>query len=70
MVFESNLATLIDRLRNNPQNHVAINVNGKPIYISLRGQLPPPSLSNRIFDEEPAARLIRKLIPPQPATRD
>ena len=66
MVFESNLATLIDRLRHNPQGHLALNINGKPIYVSLRGQLPPPAISSRVFDEEPVTRTVRK---PEPAAQ-
>ena len=59
MVFESSLAALIDRLRNNPQATCELSVNGKVISIQLRGQLPPPTIAGRVFDEPPAVRNIR-----------
>ncbi len=56
MVFESNLAALVDRLRHNPQGSCEIHVNGKAINLQLRGQLPPLAVAGRVFDEIPAAR--------------
>lgn len=60
MVFENNLSTLIDRLRHNPQSSCEICVNGKIVHLQLRGQLPPPSVAGRIFDELPAPRPARR----------
>src|SRR5574343_2098267 len=55
IVFESNLSLLVDRLRHNPQGSCEINVNGKPIHLQLRGQLPPLTVAGRVFDEQPPA---------------
>ncbi|MBP8120782.1 MAG: sigma-54-dependent Fis family transcriptional regulator, partial [Burkholderiales bacterium] len=60
MVFESNLSSLVDRLRNNPQANCEINVNGKPLHIQLRGQLPPQAMAGRVFDEPAAVRAPRR----------
>lgn len=59
MVFESNLANLVDRQRSNPQGVSEITVNGRPIYVLLRGQLPPLTVAGRVFDE-PVARPQRR----------
>ncbi|WP_153146048.1 sigma-54-dependent Fis family transcriptional regulator [Dechloromonas sp. H13] len=55
MVFENSLAALIDRLRHNPQASCEISVGGKRIHVQLRGQLPPPSVAGRVYDEAPVA---------------
>ncbi len=60
MVFESNLSTLVDRLRHHPQASGEIHVNGKAIHIQLRGQLPPLAVAGRVFDEVPATRPARR----------
>ena len=60
MVFESNLSTLVDRLRHHPQASGEIHVNGKAIHVQLRGQLPPLAVAGRVFDEVPAARPARR----------
>ena len=60
MVFESNLSTLVDRLRHHPQESGEIHVNGKAIHVQLRGQLPPLAVAGRVFDEVPAARPARR----------
>jgi transcriptional regulator of acetoin/glycerol metabolism len=60
IVFESSLTTLIDRLRHNPQAHGELTVNGKLIYVQLRGMLPPANLAGRVYDETPAARSLRR----------
>ena len=60
MVFESNLSTLVDRLRHHPQASGEIHVNGKAIHVQLRGQLPPLAVTGRVFDEVPAARPARR----------
>jgi transcriptional regulator of acetoin/glycerol metabolism len=59
MVFESNLAALIDRLRNHPQANCEINVNGRSIHMQMRGQLPPLA-AGRLYDEVPVARAPRR----------
>lgn len=60
MVFENKLSTLIDRLRHNPQASCEVCVNGKPIHLQLRGQLPQPAIAGRIFEELPAPRPARR----------
>ena len=60
MVFESNLSTLVDRLRHHPQASGEIHVNGKAIHVQLRGQLPPLAVAGRVFDEVPATRPARR----------
>jgi transcriptional regulator of acetoin/glycerol metabolism len=60
MVFESNLSTLVDRLRHHPQASGEIHVNGKALHVQLRGQLPPLAVAGRVFDEVPAARPARR----------
>ena len=60
MVFESSLATLIDRQRQQPQGHSEINVNGRAISLQLRGRLPSPATAGRVFDEPPVARPLRR----------
>ncbi len=60
MVFESNLAALVDRLRSNPQATCEISVNGKPFHLQLRGQLPPQSVAGRVYDELPPVRPARR----------
>ncbi len=60
MVFESNLSTLVDRLRHHPQASGEIHVNYKAIHVQLRGQLPPLAVAGRVFDEVPAARPARR----------
>jgi transcriptional regulator of acetoin/glycerol metabolism len=60
MVFESSLATLIDRQRQQPQGHSEINVNGRAISLQLRGRLPLPTTAGRVFDEPPVARPLRR----------
>ncbi len=60
MVFESNLAALVDRLRHNPQASCEIGVNGKSFHLQLRGQLPPQSVAGRVYDELPPARPARR----------
>lgn len=60
MVFESNLAALVDRLRHNPQASCEISVNGKPFHLQLRGQLPPQSVAGRVYDELPPVRPARR----------
>ncbi len=60
MVFESNLAALVDRLRHNPQATCEISVNGKPFHLQLRGQLPPQSVAGRVYDELPPVRPARR----------
>jgi transcriptional regulator of acetoin/glycerol metabolism len=60
MVFESNLSALIDRLRHTPQSRYEINVNGKPLYIQLRGQLLPLAVAGRICDEQETIRAQRR----------
>ncbi|HEX6734487.1 MAG TPA: sigma-54-dependent Fis family transcriptional regulator [Azonexus sp.] len=61
MVFESSLATLIDRQRQQPQGHSELHINGRSIALQLRGRLPAPHLAGRVLDETPAA--------PRPAAR-
>lgn len=56
IVFESTLSALVDRLRHNPLGSCEINVNGRPVHIQLRGQLPLLTLAGRVFDDTPAAR--------------
>ena len=51
MVFENNLASLIDRLRNNRQGSCELMINGKTIHLQLRGQLPPITVAGRVYDE-------------------
>ncbi len=60
MVFESNLAALVDRLRHNPQSTCEINVSGKTFHLQLRGQLPPQSVAGRVYDELPPVRPTRR----------
>ncbi|PKO87991.1 MAG: sigma-54-dependent Fis family transcriptional regulator [Betaproteobacteria bacterium HGW-Betaproteobacteria-12] len=60
MVFESSLATLMDRQRLNPQGHSEININGRAISLQFRGRLPPPVAAGRVFDEPPAPRPLRR----------
>jgi len=56
VVFESNLATLIDRQRQNPQGHNEIAVNGRRVSLQLRGRLPVAAATGRLFDAPPAPR--------------
>ncbi len=60
MVFESNLAMLLDRLRHNSQATCEANVNGKTIHLQLRGQLPPQTVAGRIYDEPAQVRQPRR----------
>jgi len=60
IVFESNLASLVDRLRHHPQGSCELNVNGRAIHVQLRGQLPPQAMAGRVFDELPAPRSPRR----------
>ena len=60
MVFESNLATLVDRLRNNLQGHCEMTIAGKTIYVQLRGQIPPLPMAGRVYDEAPGPRATRR----------
>ena len=64
MVFESNLAALIDRQRQNPQGHTEIAINGRRVCLQLRGRLPAPATAGRVFDESTPART------PPPARRE
>ena len=56
MVFENSLASLVDRLRANPQASCEIRVNGRTVHVQLRGQLPPVAVAGRVYDELPAPR--------------
>ena len=56
MVFESNLAGLVDRLRHQPQGTIEIRANGRSLHVQLRGQLPPMAVAGRVFDEAPLQR--------------
>ncbi len=60
MVFENNLATLVDRLRHTPQGSLPISVSGRSLHVQLRGQLPPAQVSGRTFDETPVQRPARR----------
>ncbi len=60
MVFESNLASLIDRLRNNRQGSCELMINGKIIHLQLRGQLPPITVAGRVYDEAQIAPRSRR----------
>ncbi len=67
MVFENNLSSLVDRIRNSSQATCEINVGGKPIQIQLRGQLPPMVVAGRVFDDAAPARSPRRPdTPPTP----
>ncbi len=56
MVFENSLASLVDRLRTNPQASCEIRVNGRSVHVQLRGQLPPLAVAGRVYDELPVQR--------------
>ena len=56
MVFENSLASLVDRLRSNPQASCEIRVNGRTVQVQLRGQLPPVAVAGRVYDELPVPR--------------
>ena len=60
MVFESNLAALVDRLRNRPQASCELNVNGRTIHLQMRGLIPAPASAGRIYDETSAPRSPRR----------
>ncbi|MFZ2269878.1 MAG: sigma-54-dependent Fis family transcriptional regulator [Azonexus sp.] len=60
MVFENNLAALIDRLRHSQQASCEIMISGKAIQLQLRGLLPPAAIAGRVFDEAPALRSPRR----------
>src|SRR5574343_1831734 len=44
LVFENNLAQLIDRLRHHPQGHQAVRIGQQILCLQLRGQLPTLAL--------------------------
>ena len=68
MVFESSLSVLVDRLRNGQLGSCEITVGGKAFFVQLRGQIPPPTMSGRVYDETPAPRAVRRtdVTPPAP----
>lgn len=68
MVFESHLAALIDRQRSNPQGFVECQINGRKRCMQLRGNLPNPQLSGRVY-EEPAPRATPKAAPSSAPSR-
>ncbi len=63
MVFENSLASLVDRLRANPQASCEIRVNGRSVHVQLRGQLPPLAVAGRVYDELPAPRPVPRAEP-------
>jgi len=65
IVFESNLSSLVDRQRQNPQGSFEINANGRPLHLQLRGQLPTPTVAARLFDDIAAVRPL----PRRPETK-
>jgi transcriptional regulator of acetoin/glycerol metabolism len=56
MVFESGLASLIDRQRQSPHGNFETRVNGRVISLQLRGRLPVASSAGRVFDEAASVR--------------
>ena len=61
MVFETNLAALVDRQRRDTQAQCEIFVGSKRLQVMLRGQLPPLAVAGRVYDDpalaaRPAAR--------------
>jgi transcriptional regulator of acetoin/glycerol metabolism len=62
IVFESNLSSLIDRLRGHNEGSQTLCVNGKLIHVQLRGQVPTPIVhASRAPDE--------RALPVRPARR-
>ena len=62
IVFESNLSSLIDRLRGHNEGSQTLCVNGKLIHVQLRGQVPTPIVhASRAPDE--------RTLPVRPARR-
>lgn len=77
MVFENNLATLVDRLRHTPMAHAFIRTGGQDLCLQLRGQLPPAMVAGRIFEAQPKSQPNRALqrdslkpLAPSPITLD
>lgn len=67
MVFENNLSSLVDRIRNGSLTTCEINIGGKPVQVQLRGQLPPMVVAGRVFDDAVPARTQRRPdTPPAP----
>lgn len=65
MVFESNLAALVDQARRDAHTPVEIGVNGQRLHVQLRGQLPPLAVAGRIYDEPASLRPLRRSeVPP------
>ena len=63
IVFESNLSSLIDRLRGHNEGSQTLCVNGKLIHVQLRGQVPTPIVhASRAPDE--------RALPVRPARRN
>ena len=59
MVFENNLAKLIDQARRNPFSIGEIRVGGKNIYLQIRGQLPTPAVSGYVYEAPPETLIPR-----------
>lgn len=66
MVFETNLASLIDRLRHGLQGSCELMINGKAIHVQLRGQLPPLTMAGRVYDETPVIQRATRRPEPTP----
>ncbi len=47
MVFETDLASLVDRLRLQPRGSCELRVGRQSLHVQLRGQLPAPALATR-----------------------
>lgn len=61
MVFETNIAPLIDRARVDSQATSEIVVGTQRLYVQLRGQLPSSNVGGRMFEETPMQRPVRRV---------
>ena len=61
LVFENNLAQLVDRLRRQPQGHQPLRIGQQILCLQLRGQLPTLALGGgRVIDAVPTASAPRR----------
>src|SRR5574343_1898106 len=60
LVFENNLAQLIDRLRRQPQGHQPLRIGQQVLCLQLRGQLPALNHGGRVIDAVPTASAPRR----------
>ncbi len=64
MVFENNLANLIDQSRRTPFGIHEIKVGKRSFYLQIRGQLPAQAVSGYVYETPPETISVRPVRPP------